>query len=255
MSTPSLDDYVAAFDARCAAAAGAGVRRVEGPGIRGLTSVDGSAPTQLLVLDDRAADALGDLVPLAPAGTVRVLDAAPRCGELLRRNPGWEAMESTAMVCRALRAVPRPPLPPGLALRPVCRLPEDSSDGVPLSEAVAVAVQAMPPGEVSPAGLEAYLRSLPKGVRLFAAVDEGGVVRGTSGARAFGSAAYVFFVNTDPPWQRRGVGLAMTAAALGSAAAAGATRACLDASGAGVQLYQRLGFTAVAGLTQFNPAS
>ena len=159
------------------------------------------------------------------------------------------------MVCRDLRAVPRPSLPSGLALRPVCRVPEDALDGVPLSDAVAVAARAMPPGEVSSAGLEAYLRSLPEGVRLFAAVDEGGVVRATSGSRTFGSAAYVFFVNTDPTWQRRGVGLAMTAAALGSAAAAGATQACLDASGAGVPLYQRLGFAALAGITQFNPAT
>lgn len=121
------------------------------------------------------------------------------------------------MVCRDLRAVPRPSLPSGLALRPVCRLPEDPSDGVTLSDAVAVAVavRSMASGEVSPVGLEAYLRSLPEGVRLFAAVDEGGVVRATSGSRTFGSAAYVFFVNTDPTWQRRVVRLALVCRVLG----------------------------------------
>jgi ribosomal protein S18 acetylase RimI-like enzyme len=99
-----------------------------------------------------------------------------------------------------------------------------------------------------------YLRSLPEGSRLLAAVDGDGRVRGTSGSRSFGSEAYVFFVNTDPGWRRRGVGLSMTAAALRSAAESGATRATLDASGPAIALYRRLGFTAVARLTQFSPA-
>ena len=102
------------------------------------------------------------------------------------------------------------------------------------------------------AALVTYLRSLPEGPRLFAAVDDDGVVRGTSGSRIFCSEAYVFFVNTDPGWRRRGVGLSMAAAALRFAAESGATRACLDASGPGVPLYRRLGFTPVAQITQFS---
>jgi ribosomal protein S18 acetylase RimI-like enzyme len=101
-------------------------------------------------------------------------------------------------------------------------------------------------------GLVTYLRSLPPDARLFAAVDGEGVVRGTSGSRTFGSEAYVFFVNTDTAWQRRGVGLSMTTVALRAAAASGATRASLDASESGVPLYRRLGFTAMGGLTQFS---
>jgi ribosomal protein S18 acetylase RimI-like enzyme len=105
---------------------------------------------------------------------------------------------------------------------------------------------------VSTAALLTYLRSLPEGSRLLAAVDDGGTVRGTSGSRTFLSEAYVFFVNTDPGWRRRGVGLSMTAAALRCAAESGATRASLDASGPGVPLYRRLGFTAVGRMTQFS---
>jgi ribosomal protein S18 acetylase RimI-like enzyme len=85
-----------------------------------------------------------------------------------------------------------------------------------------------------------------------AAVDDDGAVRGTSAARTFGADAYAFFVNTDRGWRRRGVGLSMTAAALRAAADDGAARASLDASGPGVPLYQRLGFTAVTELTQFS---
>jgi ribosomal protein S18 acetylase RimI-like enzyme len=158
----------------------------------------------------------------------------------------------TAMVCRDLGSVPEPRLPAGLTVRPVRRVPEDPADGVPLTDAVAVAARAAPAGEASPDALTAYLRSLPGDPRLFAAVDQDGVVRGTSGSRTFGSDAYAFFVNTDPGWRRRGIGLAMTAAALRSSWRRGATRASLDASDSGAALYRRLRFTAVAQITQFS---
>jgi GNAT superfamily N-acetyltransferase len=248
----ALDAYTAAFDARCAAAEGPGTRRVDGLGIDGLVSADGKAPTQLLVRDDRAFDALAALLPLASAGTIRVLDAARRCAELLSSDRTWTPKAVMAMVCPDLRTVPDPSLPPGLTLRPVCRIPEDPPNGVPLTEAVEAAGRAAPMGEVATAALGTYLKSLPKGPRLFAAVDDGGAVRGTSASRTFLSEAYVFFVNTDPGWRRRGVGLSMTAAALQSTVESGATRASLDASGLGIPLYRRLGFAAVGHLTQFS---
>ena len=225
---------------------------MDGDGIHGLVSADGESPTQLLVLDDRAFGVLSAVLPLASAGTIRVLDAAGRCAELLRRDGTWTPKAVTAMVCGDLRTVPEPTLPAGLTLRPVCRVPADPPHGVPLTDAVAAAGRAASPGELSTAELATYLRSLPQGTRVFAAVDDDGEVRGTSGVRTFGPEAYVFFVNTDPGWRRRGVGLSMTAAALRSAAESGATRASLDASGPGVPLYRRLGFTAVAQLTQFS---
>jgi ribosomal protein S18 acetylase RimI-like enzyme len=208
-----------------------------------------------LVLDDRAFDVLSAVVPLASAGTVRVHDAASRCAELLRQDRRWTPKVVTAMVCLDLRAVPEPPLPAGLTVRPVRRVAADPPNGVPLTDAVAAVVRATSAGEVSSAGLVSYLRSLPGGPRLFAAVDDDGVVRGTSGSRTFLADAYVFFVNTDPGWRRRGLGLSMTATALRSAVESGATRASLDASGPGISLYRRLGFIAVAQITQFSIAT
>jgi GNAT superfamily N-acetyltransferase len=205
-----------------------------------------------LLLDDRAFDVLAAALPLASAGTIRVHEAAGRCAELLRRDRTWTPKAVTAMVCRDLPSVANLSVPAGLTLRPVCRVPADPSDGVPLTDALAAAGRAAPAGELSTAALARYLRSLPEGTRLLAAVDDEGVVGGTSGARTFGAEAYVFFVNTDPGWRRRGVALSMTAAALRFAAKSGATRACLDASGPGVPLYRRLGFTAAAQLTQFS---
>jgi ribosomal protein S18 acetylase RimI-like enzyme len=249
---PAPDAYTEAFDARCATVDGPGTRRVDGPGIRGLVGVDGASRTQLLVLDDRAFAVLSAVLPLTKAGTVRVHQAAGRCAQLLRQDPTWTPKQVTAMVCSDLRTVPEPVLPEGLTLRPVRRVRNDPPDGVPLAEAVAAAGRAGPAGEVSTEALLRHLRSLPEEPRLFAAVDGDGAVCGTSGSQTFFSDAYVFFVNTVPEWRRRGVGLSMTAAALRSALNSGATRASLDASGAGIPLYQRLGFTAAAQITQFS---
>lgn len=228
---------------------------MDGLGIYGLVAVDGASPTQLLVFDDRAFDVLSAVLPLASTGTVRVHDAATRCAELLRQDQRWTPKAVTAMVCLDIRGVPDPPLPAGLTLRPVRRVADDPPDGVPLTAAVAAVGRATPAGEASSAELVTYLRSLSGGPRLFAAVDGDGVVRGTSGSRTFLADAYVFFVNTDPGWRRRGVGLSMTAAALRAAVNSGATRASLDASGPGISLYRRLGFTAVAQITQFSLAT
>lgn len=252
MPEPPSDAYAAAFDARCGAAEGPGTQRVDGLGIGGLVSVDGESPTQLLVLDDRAFDVLSAVLPLASAGTIRVHAAAQRCTDLLRQGRTWTSKAVTAMVCRDLRSVPAPPLPPGLTVRPVRRIPEDPLDGVPLQDAVAAAGRAASAGEVSTAALGTYLASLPVGARLFAAVDADGIVRGTSGSRTFLSEAYVFFVNADPGWRRRGLGLSMAAAALRSAMKSGATRASLDASGPAIELYRRLGFATVGQMTQFS---
>lgn len=155
------------------------------------------------------------------------------------------------MVCSDLRAVPELSLPDGLTLRPVRRVLNDPPDHVPLADAVGAAKRAGEDGEVSTVELLAHLSSLPEGTRLFAAVDDEGAVCGTSGSQASSTDAYVFFVNAVPNWRRLGVGLSMTATALRAALRLGASRACLDASGAGVPLYRRLGFMATGTMTQF----
>lgn len=255
MLDPTTDVYVAAFDARCDAAEGTGAQRVNGPGIRGLVSIDGTSPSELLVLDDRAIDALAGVLSPASIGTVRVYEAARRCAEMLGADTRWTPKAVTAMVCTDLRTMPEPSLPAGLSLRPVRRAPEDPLGGVSLTDAVKAAANAAPQGDIPVDALVAYLESLPDGSRILAAVDDNGVVRGTSGSRTFVADAYVFFVNTDRGWRRRGVGLSMTAAALRSAANAGASRASLDASGPGIPLYRRLGFATVAEMTQFSSAA
>jgi GNAT superfamily N-acetyltransferase len=155
------------------------------------------------------------------------------------------------MVCRDLQIVPAPGLPEELTLRPVRRLLDDAPDGVPLQDAIQAAMLADPRIDDRLDVFADNLRSLPAATRLFAAVDDDGVVRATSGSVTLGFDATVFFVNTDPGWRGRGIGRAMSAEALRAARASGAHRACLDATDAGRRIYSRLGFEAVTAMTRF----
>lgn len=206
---------------------------------------------RLLVTDDRAYDLLAALLPDARAGMVGVFEGASRCAELVGRDAAWKPKAVTAMICRDLYAVPAVPLPSELTLRPVRRLNDDAPGGVSLEDAVAVVMRAEPAIAEPPEAFAAFLRSLPSSVQLFAAIDDGGAARATSGSSAFGQEANVLFVNTEPAWRGRGIGRAMTAAALRAAQLSGARRACLDASDAGIPIYLRLGFEIASRMTRF----
>jgi GNAT superfamily N-acetyltransferase len=253
-STP-IDVYVAAFVARCEAMRRPDRTELDAPGMRGLLASREDPQIRLLVTDDRAYDALVALLPGARAGMVRVFEAASGCAELCRRETAWEPGRVTAMICRDLEAVPAFPLPGELTLRAVRRLDDDPPDGVSLEEAVAVARGADPMTAGPPDALANLLRSLPSAVRLFAAIDDNGTVRATSGSGAFGADATVLFVNTEPGWRRRGIGRAMTAAALRAARMSGARRACLDSSDAGATIYLQLGFEIAGRMTRFFQAA
>lgn len=246
-----IEVYVAAFVARCNAMRRPDQRPVAGPGLHGLLPSAEDPRTRLLVTDDRAYDALAGLLPDTRGGSINVIAAAGRCSELVSGEPAWTPDEATAMVCRDLRKIPEPELPTGLTLHPVLRVSDDPPGGVPLEDATALAALAAPANVPAPDELAQYLRSLPSETWLFAAVDGDGTVRATSGSGRFGAEANAFFVNTDPAWQRRGIGRAMTAAALHAALESGARRACLDASDAGLSIYTRLGFEAVTKTTRF----
>lgn len=251
MSDSAIDLYAASFVARHerGPAGRYGVALAE-PGVRGVVRAGDEATVRLLVIDDRAYDRLAADVRTARKGSAHVFDTAARCDALLRRQSGWKPQRpSTAMVHRDLPGVPDSPLPDGLALRPVDRL--EAAGGVPLDQAAAVA-KASDPGIVEPAGQFAeLLRRLPPSVRLFCAIDADGVARATSGCDVFGEETRVFFVNTAPGWRGRGVGRAMTVAALQAAARSGALRASLDATDVAVSVYRRTGFEAAGRLTRY----
>jgi GNAT superfamily N-acetyltransferase len=254
MDSAAVDVYLEAFLARCVAMRHPGQAVVHEPGMYGLLPSRGDGHTRLLVINDGAHDALSALVSEARSGMITVCAAAARCTTLLHDRPAWRGDTATAMICRDLGTVPAFARPSELALRPVRRLSDDAPDGVPLAQAIATAALA-DPGITDPQALVDYLQSLPPAFGLFAAVDDAGVVRATSGSGAFGTTASVIFVNTDPGWRRRGIALAMTATALRSAWQSGARAAGLDASDAGRQLYLRLGFQTATPTTRFRPSA
>jgi len=250
MPRPSgLDAYAETFVARHA---GPGAPVPGAPGLHGVRLSGDPSSVRLLVTDDRAVDELAALLPTVRTGRIAVLAHAVRCTELVEDHLGWTSTTSTAMARPDLRSVPAAALPRGLARRPV----QESSDGapgsVPLDEAVAVAVAADPDAGETAGVLARGLRSLMPAFQLMAAVDRNGTVRATSGAGVFEHRAVVIFVNTDPGWRRRGVGRAMTAAALEAARARGASQACLDASDSGLPVYRGLGFDVLGRTRRFS---
>jgi GNAT superfamily N-acetyltransferase len=241
--------YVDGFRERLHAMRRPGQDLVDEPGLLALVGRDADLRDgRALVTGDEAHDLLAARLPVLLARVVHVLDEATACHDLVART-GRRPMPCTAMVCADLDAVPELPLPAGLAPRPVGLGPED--DGVPVHDAAAAALRADP--TMAPAtdlgDFVDYLRSVPN-ARYLAAVDEAGAVRATAAAATWGRTTGVYFVNTDPGWRGRGVGTAMTAAALRAAAAAGAERACLDATSLGFSIYRRLGFEPVGAITQ-----
>lgn len=254
MHSPLIEAYVAAFTARCDVMSGPGCVAVSDSGFYGLLSPAVEPPSRLLVIDDSACEALAALLPDVRDGVISVFAEAVRCTRVVAATGGWKPKPVTAMIHRDLHALPQALLPVGLALRPVRRRDGDPEDGVPLDDAVAVAKAQDPRGEDRAIRLAEYLSALASATGLLAAVDIDGVVRATSGSSTFGDQASVIFVNTDPTWRRRGIGQAMTAAALNSARRAGARQAVLDASDAAIGIYARLGFEVVARTTQFHRA-
>ena len=256
MGAGLTDVYVAGAVARWEATRHPGRRALDEPGLHGLPPCADDPSTRLLVTDDRAYDALAEQLGRAREGTISVFATAARCAELLDGHPAWSRSDtSTAMVCRELETLPAVPLPGELTVRPVRRLDEDAPDGVPLEDAVTAALRADPRIQAPAQSFAAFLRSLAPEIRLLAAVERSGAVRATAGSGTFGAEANVFFVNTDPGWRGRGIGRAMTTAALLAARDRGARRASLDATDVALGIYARLGFEAVSKTTRFTSSA
>jgi GNAT superfamily N-acetyltransferase len=242
-----VEEYLAGFRDRVHSMQHPGQEILDLPGILGLIGRSAEAlDGRVLVTDDRAREVLARRVPDLRARVVYVFDDAEASHDLMSRTGGYRSTPCTAMVCTDLTAIPDLTLPAGLVPRPV------GAAGVPLSAAAAAALRSDP--RMAPTtdleGFLDYLRSIPDATYL-AAVDDASVVRATAASATWGPTCGVFFVNTDPAWRGRGVGTAMTAAALRAAAALGASRACLDASELGLSIYLRLGFEPAGRITQF----
>ena len=75
----------------------------------------------------------------------------------------------------------------------------------------------------------------------------------TAEATVGGGLVGLYNIATRPAFRRRGIAMAMTRAALIGSAADGLTTGILQASDAGVGVYERLGFRAFGTVTEFKP--
>ena len=249
----TLADYAAAFQRQAASLVRAGDGLIDHDGLLGFGGTRAWPEARLLVTDDKALAVLREMLPSISAGTIKVLDTAPGCRALLDRTLSWARESVTAMVCLDLDAVPDLPIPDGLALHPVLRSPADGTLGIPLADAAAYLLAQADAAAGPPLDrFIRYLGSLPPRVRLFAAVDESGIVRATSASEATDDDARVFFVTTHPSCRGRGIGTAMTAAALRDAARSGSRRASLESTRAGVGIYTRLTFEPVSAVSVYH---
>ncbi|MEJ5946373.1 GNAT family N-acetyltransferase [Pseudokineococcus basanitobsidens] len=232
--------------------AGLGVPVTGVPGMQGVRMARDFASVRLLVVDDRALEGLVGLLRSVRTGRIAVFGQAERCAEAVEDRMGWTSTTTTSMSLGHLAADPVTALPDGLRLRAVDEHAEGRRDAVTMEQAVAVASLADPAGAGDPGVLTRDLTASMPAFRFFAALDADGVARATSGVGVFGSRAVVIFVNTDPGWRRRGLGRAMTAAAVTDARARGASTACLDASASGLSIYQQLGYRVIADTRRYS---
>lgn len=250
MADTVLAAYIDAF-VRRARATGSDDTVIDDPGLVGARRAGGER-LSLLVTDDRELERLRALLGTAQRGVIRVLPAAERVEKLLDEERRWSTKQVTAMVCDDLATIQSVTLPGDLALAEIANGPDSPSDRVDLIAATTLAVDADPAAAgVSAAEMAADFREMRPEPGLLAAVDVLGAVRATGGFRVFGPDASVFFINTQRGWRRRGVGRAMTETALHRARLAGAVRACVDASEAGVSIYRSLGFQTAGPVAQF----
>jgi GNAT superfamily N-acetyltransferase len=82
-----------------------------------------------------------------------------------------------------------------------------------------------------------------------------GIAAGTAATFVTGDVAGIYNVATVPSQRGKGVGAAVTWAAVEAGARAGATVSILQASEAGAPVYERMGFTTPDRYRQFQPAS
>ena len=215
-----------------------GLEVVDAPGIIGRAGTPTKPDGRFLITDDRAFTTLQDLGD-PHARVVNVLPEASRCLAHMVALGSYPREDATAMVLGDLTAAPDIPLDATLSIRQAVE--DAGASEVPLVQ-VAEAALCFDPYDEAPASesFAAYLNSIPNAT-LLAAIDRDGAVHATAGSAVFGGDARAFFVSTDPAWRGRGVGTAMTAAALRAALQRGAKRACLESSGVGRGIYERLG--------------
>jgi GNAT superfamily N-acetyltransferase len=172
------------------------------------------------------------------------------------RAAGWQVFEDEAAL--VLPVIPAaPPLPPRLTVKPVRDDAGRRALGRVLADGFGAATSEGGT-ELSPDAMESLAPSLacaldPEVALLLGYCD--GVPVSTALAFAVGPIAGITGVATIPAYRRRGLGTALTWAALRAGTERGCTMATLAALGASYVLYRKMGFIHVCNHRAYKPPS
>jgi ribosomal protein S18 acetylase RimI-like enzyme len=160
--------------------------------------------------------------------------------EELGFEPSLPAFLLSAQTAALLAATPDPGRRVAAAL-PGARLqPLDRSWRKPLIAAFG-ACFGLPPNLAALAADSCLERSGP-GAPLTQGVVKDGTVLAMAAVQVREGVGGISWVGTDPAWRRRGLGRAVSSAAIASGAALGGRRTVLQGMGAAVELYRAMGF-------------
>ncbi|MFH8533904.1 GNAT family N-acetyltransferase [Streptomyces tendae] len=161
---------------------------------------------------------------------------------------GYARIGSMPVMAARLDEVPEPPLPPGLTVERV-NTPESLADYVDgYASSFGIGTDMRDAVVAAEAGLRTDLGRL---VRLVGRVDGRAVA--TSAVLVGNGVAGLYWIGTDPAHRRRGIGTALTAAAMAVGREEGMSVCTLQASSQGEPVYRRLGFVPVSEVVLYSP--
>lgn len=161
------------------------------------------------------------------------------------RGRGWRIDEEEPAL--VLPLIPRPPSPPAaleirrVADEPTLRDYRATADAGFAPEGAGADDAGGPEPSISEALVPSLGCALDPDIALFVGYIEGAPVA-TSGVLRMEKTANIHGVTTLAPYRRRGIGAAMTWAAIAEGAARGCVSAALRASAMGLPVYLRMGF-------------
>jgi len=176
-------------------------------------------------------------------------DSDPGVAHVLEGR-GYARIGSMPIMAARLDKVPEPPLPVGLTVERVdtSERPADYVDAYASSFGVGPDLRdAVIDAE---AGLRTDLGHL---IRLVGRIDGRAVA--TSAVLVSNGVAGLYWIGTDPAYRGRGIGAALTAAAMAIGREHGISVCTLQASSQGLPVYSRLGFMQVSEVVLYSPPS
>lgn len=163
---------------------------------------------------------------------------------------GYARVGSMPIMATRLDTVPEPPHPAGLTVE-CTDTREDLADYV---DAYASSFGIGPELRDAVIDAEAGLRTdLGHLIRLVGRIDGRPVA--TSAVLVSNGVAGLYWIGTDPAYRERGIGAALTAAAMRIGREHGMSVCTLQASSQGQPVYRRLGFVQVSELVLYSPPS